>query len=171
MLADGETLETVTLNEANHWSHQWENLPENGKNGNKISYTVKEVNVDGYTVSISESNGVITITNTPDKPSKPNRPGGGGSGGGGGGGGGNTPGGPGEPGEPTRIDEPDVPLANFNEIDPDLIPLVEEEVPLASFLPKTGDSRSVAMWMLVFGGAGIGMLATAIGLKKKRKES
>ncbi len=171
LLADGETLETVTLNEANHWSHQWENLPENGKNGNKISYTVKEVNVDGYTVSISESNGVITITNTPDKPSKPNRPGGGGSGGGGGGGGGNTPGGPGEPGEPTRIDEPDVPLANFNEIDPDLIPLVEEEVPLASFLPKTGDSRSVAMWMLVFGGAGIGMLATAIGLKKKRKES
>ncbi len=61
-------------------------------------------------------------------------------------------------------------MANFNENDPELIPLVEEEVPLASFLPKTGDSRSVAMWMFMFGSAGIGLLATAIGLKKKRKE-
>ena len=60
------------------------------------------------------------------------------------------------------------PHTNFTEIDPDNI-LIEEEVPLASLLPKTGDARHLAALMLVFGGAGIGMLAAAFGLKKREE--
>ncbi len=60
------------------------------------------------------------------------------------------------------------PLTNFTEIDPDNI-LIEEEVPLASLLPKTGDARHLAALMWVFGGAGIGMLAAAFGLKKREE--
>ena len=60
------------------------------------------------------------------------------------------------------------PRTNFTEIDPDNI-LIEEEVPLASLLPKTGDARHLAALMLVFGGAGIGMLAAAFGLKKREE--
>jgi hypothetical protein len=42
-------------------------------------------------------------------------------------------------------------------------------VPLASLLPKTGDARHLAALLLVFGGAGIGMLAAAFGLKKREE--
>lgn len=58
---------------------------------------------------------------------------------------------------------------NFTEIDPDNILIEEEEVPLASLLPKTGDARHLAALLLVFGGAGIGMLAAAFGLKKREE--
>ena len=169
---NGVVRDKVALSEANGWKYTWDNLPQY-ENGKEITYKIIETSdIKGYSAStsISPEGDTTTITNTytPDKPNNPTRPGGG-TGGGGGGGpkGGNNPGGP---GETTEIDEPEVPLANFNENDPELIPLVEEEVPLASFLPKTGDSRSVAMWMFMFGSAGIGLLATAIGLKKKRKE-
>lgn len=61
------------------------------------------------------------------------------------------------------------PLTNFTEIDPDNILIEEEEVPLASLLPKTGDARHLEALLLVFGGAGIGMLAAAFGLKKREE--
>ena len=63
------TGKTVTLNAGNSWRETFDNLPVN-ENGQKITYTVKEVKVpDGYTESGegTEENG-YTITNsyTPD---------------------------------------------------------------------------------------------------------
>lgn len=65
------------------------------------------------------------------------------------------------------ITDPAVPLANLPE---ELVTLPEEDVPLAGLLPQTGDARNIAMWLLLFGGAGIGMLLAAMGLKKKKEE-
>ena len=44
----------VTLNEANGWFHKWENLPTKDKNGNDVTYTVAELNADGYDVTIAD---------------------------------------------------------------------------------------------------------------------
>ena len=122
--------------------------------------------IPGYTVTYSEDTFTITNTHT-----TPNRPGGGNPGGGGGGGnpggGGSSPGGPGA--GTTTIDEPGVPLANLpaesvNEL------IEESEVPLAA-LPKTGDSRHTRALLMMFGIAGLGMLLTAAGLRKRKDDS
>ncbi|TCD54126.1 Cna B-type domain-containing protein, partial [Alloscardovia theropitheci] len=62
----------VTLNAANNWHHAFVNLPVM-KNGKRITYTVKEVNVpEGYTPSMSMSQArcdcgyTITNTHTPE---------------------------------------------------------------------------------------------------------
>ena len=169
LIADGEVVETITLSEANNWNHQWENLPEN-KDGKKIVYTVKEIQVNGYTSSVNEDNGIITITNT-HTPDRPNRPGGGGGNPGGGNPGGGNPGGGNPPGGPgtTTIEEPGVPLAN---LPPEsMTELIEDsEVPLAA-LPRTGDSRHTKALMMMFGIAGLGMLLTAAGFRKRKDES
>jgi len=54
----------VYLSSANLWKHTWKNLPKY-KNGQIITYTVKEAEVEGYTANITGSveNG-FTITNT-----------------------------------------------------------------------------------------------------------
>ena len=57
LIADGTVKETVELNEANQWQHQFTNLPVN-KDGKRITYTVDEAenitgyikNVEGYTI-------------------------------------------------------------------------------------------------------------------------
>ena len=57
LIADGIVKETVELNEANQWQHQFTNLPVN-KDGKRITYTVDEAenitgyikNVEGYTI-------------------------------------------------------------------------------------------------------------------------
>ena len=62
-----ETGNTVTLNEGNNWAGTFENLAVN-ENGEKITYTIKEITVDGYAVLItqnSENNFTITNTHTP----------------------------------------------------------------------------------------------------------
>lgn len=66
LLADGKASgPVVTLNEANHWTYNWDNLDKtiNDKN---IKYTVEEVNTPtGYTSSITyPSSTTATITNT-----------------------------------------------------------------------------------------------------------
>ncbi|MGX4686253.1 Cna B-type domain-containing protein [Vagococcus sp. JNUCC 83] len=74
LYADGkESGKPVELNEANNWSHTWENLAEKS-NGKAIVYTVKEITkVPGYTTTINDSNiGNIIITNTLTEPSKDN---------------------------------------------------------------------------------------------------
>lgn len=45
----------VQLNESNNWSYTYEGLPES-REGNKISYTIEEINVkEGYAVSVNGS--------------------------------------------------------------------------------------------------------------------
>lgn len=71
--ADGEEVETVTLNEANYWMYTWEDL-DMEKDGEEIQYTVEELNVpSGYTSSQRTSSTVTTITNshTPERPDEP----------------------------------------------------------------------------------------------------
>ena len=60
LIADGIVKETVELNEANQWQHQFTNLPVN-KDGKRITYTVDEVeNITGYSKKIDGT----TIQNT-----------------------------------------------------------------------------------------------------------
>lgn len=56
LLADGAAHgDVITLSDGNNWRYTWFDLPAK-KNGQYISYTVQEItNVNGYTVSISES--------------------------------------------------------------------------------------------------------------------
>lgn len=137
----------------------------------------------------------ITITNTytdpeqptPEEPTEPEQPtdpeptipeptvptssgGGGGGNPGGPRGGGNTPGGP---GATMTIDEPVVPLADLPpEFTPEsMLELIEDaDVPLVA-LPRTGDSRHTNILMMMLGIAGLGILFTAAGLRKKKDES
>ena len=58
----------ITLSEDNEWTGTFDNLPAY-ENGQKITYTVKEITVDGYDVEITsteENNFTITNTYTPD---------------------------------------------------------------------------------------------------------
>ena len=62
LLADGEVINTVTLNTANSWRHEFENL-DVYSNGRKINYTVQEIRVNNYTTSITEVNNEFIILN------------------------------------------------------------------------------------------------------------
>ncbi|MEG0283665.1 MAG: Cna B-type domain-containing protein, partial [Erysipelotrichales bacterium] len=56
--------ETVTLNAKNNWTHNFTNLPEM-EAGNKIDYTVDEVNVpSGYSLGKNQAGNNVTLTNT-----------------------------------------------------------------------------------------------------------
>ena len=48
LLANGKEVQTVKLNEANSWKHTFKNLPKYDDNGKEITYTVKEVAIEGY---------------------------------------------------------------------------------------------------------------------------
>ncbi|WBB30579.1 Cna B-type domain-containing protein [Parvimonas micra] len=48
LLANGQEVQTVKLNEANSWKHTFKNLPKYDENGKEITYTVKETKVEGY---------------------------------------------------------------------------------------------------------------------------
>ena len=63
--ANGEEVETVTLNEDNEWTYTWEDLDKNAA-GEEIEYTVEEVEVPYmYTVEYSvEEDGTLVVTNT-----------------------------------------------------------------------------------------------------------
>ncbi|WP_248686390.1 Cna B-type domain-containing protein [Streptococcus merionis] len=67
LYANGKAVDgqTVTLNDANNWTAKFENLAKTDDDGKEINYTVKEVDVDGYTSEVSGdvANG-YTITNT-----------------------------------------------------------------------------------------------------------
>lgn len=64
LLANGEVKDEITLNNENEWTHLFENLREY-MNGKKISYSVEEVEVEGYSTKITgnEKDG-FEITNT-----------------------------------------------------------------------------------------------------------
>lgn len=69
LLKDGAVQESVVLNSENGWSYTWKDLTSTyeGENGEKkvYGYTVNETNVpEGYTVKVSQSDAVYTVTNT-----------------------------------------------------------------------------------------------------------
>ena len=70
LLANGkQTGKTVELNDANRWTHTWENLDVND-GGTLIVYTSKEITDSTYTskfTKINESNGVIVNSYSPEK--------------------------------------------------------------------------------------------------------
>ncbi|MDE6375805.1 MAG: Cna B-type domain-containing protein, partial [Ligilactobacillus sp.] len=66
LYANGKAIDgqTVILNDANSWRAQFENLAKTDDDGKKIAYTVKEVDVDGYTSNVSgNTEDGYTITN------------------------------------------------------------------------------------------------------------
>ncbi len=66
LLAGGKEVGTIDLSEDNNWTHTFENLPANAA-GEDIAYTVKEMEVENYEVTISGSEeGGYTITNSRD---------------------------------------------------------------------------------------------------------
>lgn len=83
LTADGKTIDKVTLNAENNWTHTWSRLDKvTPATGEKIEYHVEEINVpDGYTALVQpDDNGfVITnrhhpdVTNKPDKTDKPDK--------------------------------------------------------------------------------------------------
>ncbi|SER02693.1 LPXTG-motif cell wall anchor domain-containing protein, partial [Granulicatella balaenopterae] len=66
LLADGITVQQVTLNASNNWQHTFTDL-EQYKDGKEISYTIEEVAISGYKSLITgnQADGfVVTNTNT-----------------------------------------------------------------------------------------------------------
>lgn len=69
---DGERSEydTQRLTEANGWTYSWGRLPKSDADGNVFTYTVAELETDGYTTSYENNggitNGAITIINSKD---------------------------------------------------------------------------------------------------------
>lgn len=63
-------VDSIVLNKDNNWKHTFKDLPTIN-DGNKITYTVKEETVTGYSSKItgSEKDG-FTIINTPEEPKK-----------------------------------------------------------------------------------------------------
>ena len=48
LLANGQEVQSAKLNEANSWKHTFKDLPVYDDNGKEITYTVKEVAIEGY---------------------------------------------------------------------------------------------------------------------------
>lgn len=69
---ESQLVDTITLNQANDWKHQWDNLTSKAPNGNQYYYYVEEIDPPpGFKVSYSDNNtngvppgNTITITNT-----------------------------------------------------------------------------------------------------------
>jgi predicted metal-binding protein len=80
LLANGKVVKTLTISESNLWTMSFEDMPEY-ENGEKIDYTVKEHEVEGYTCVITGSvEKGFAITNTLDEytdrdPNEPKNPG------------------------------------------------------------------------------------------------
>ena len=64
LIADGDVVGTVTLDDSNAWKHTFENLPVYS-NGQLINYTIDEVDVANYTSVVSNNATYsFTVTNT-----------------------------------------------------------------------------------------------------------
>ena len=70
LLANNMIAGTVQLNAENNWTYTWESLPKTNSNGGIITYSVSEVQVNGFNSTVNPvvdettGNGVITLTNT-----------------------------------------------------------------------------------------------------------
>ena len=67
LLANGEVVQTKTVTEKDNWSYTFDNLPvyEEGKVGQKLTYTISEEPVKDYTTVVENNN--ITNSYTPGK--------------------------------------------------------------------------------------------------------
>lgn len=73
LYADGaDTGKSVVLNAANQWKGEFANVRKYNEDGDRIEYTVKEVDVSGYTAKVTgtQEDG-FTVTNTEIPPSTP----------------------------------------------------------------------------------------------------
>ncbi len=69
LLANDDEISSIELNKDNDWSHLFTELPEIGVDGEKLVYTVEEVEVAGYETTISgtsEDGFVITNKHEPE---------------------------------------------------------------------------------------------------------
>ena len=66
LIADGEETQTVQIDASMNWEYEFENLPKYDKNdGHEIQYSIKEINVVGYTSEITgDAQNGFTITNS-----------------------------------------------------------------------------------------------------------
>ena len=70
LLANNGIAGTVQLNAENNWTYTWESLPKTNSNGDVITYSVSEVQVNGFNSTVDSvvdettGNGVIKLTNT-----------------------------------------------------------------------------------------------------------
>ena len=74
LLANGKEVQSAKLNEANSWKHTFKDLPVYDDNGKEITYTVKEVAIEGYESKIegnAKDGFVITNKEIPKKPRIP----------------------------------------------------------------------------------------------------
>ena len=76
LYANGVEQDSVLLNAANNWRHEFTNLPcYKSDNGSEILYTISEDKVEGYQTAISgDAEKGFEITNTKDTPNTPNEP-------------------------------------------------------------------------------------------------
>ncbi|WP_177159503.1 Cna B-type domain-containing protein [Granulicatella balaenopterae] len=64
LFADGTKVKDLILNASNNWKAEFNNLPVyNQETGNKIVYSIAEVNIDGYTSNITKKGAGYVITN------------------------------------------------------------------------------------------------------------
>ena len=76
LIADGTEKQEATLSAATNWKHEFDNLAKYDEaDGHKITYTIKEVSIDGYKSVISGSaEDGFTIINTEENPKISNKP-------------------------------------------------------------------------------------------------
>lgn len=69
LLKNGEVFDTVMLNQANRWSHEWSNLD------GKYHWQVTEADVpEGYTVSVSQEGITFVVKNSKETTEEPEKP-------------------------------------------------------------------------------------------------
>ena len=148
LYADGkDTGKELVLDQGNNWAASFDDLDEYA-GGVKISYTIAEVEVDGYDTSISgsaETGFVINNSHTPGTPDKPD-----------------DPDDPDEPGKPTDPDDPDEPTTPTDPDEPD------KPNPPKDDTPQTGDTTNLALWIGLLAISATGFTATLVLGKKKR---
>ena len=148
LYADGkDTGRELVLDQENNWAASFDDLDEYA-DGVKISYTIAEVEVDGYDTLISgsaETGFVINNSHTPDTPDKPD-----------------DPDDPDEPGKPTDPDDPDEPTTPTDPDEPD------KPNPPKDDTPQTGDTTNLALWIGLLAISATGFTATLVLGKKKR---
>nr|WP_289038316.1 Cna B-type domain-containing protein [uncultured Allobacillus sp.] len=66
LLQNGEVIKTVDISEEDQWSYVFANLDKYNENGEEYKYTINEIPVEGYDVTIEESANSFVITNTKD---------------------------------------------------------------------------------------------------------
>ena len=179
LFADGETVATYTLNEANAWQHSFD-MPKFNANGKEIRYTVTEDSVSGYTASTENNSatGYVNVFVNTKNDVPPTSPNGGGNGGGGNGGGGNPPKpSPNTPGIPTEPTPGNVLGKNRDpESNPETVATVlgvDKTVPsvlgAGRGIVKTEDASRMPIYLLFFALSACGLTATVLYERKRAK--